>query len=56
MTISTTKQTWNRVALLFLLTSIIQVIIEYGKIAMDRSGDTLVSVGNPLKVKFVFIW
>ncbi len=34
--ISTTKQNWNRITLIFLTTSIVQVIIEYGKIVIDR--------------------
>jgi hypothetical protein len=30
--ISATKQKWNRITILFLTTSIIQVIVDYGKI------------------------
>jgi hypothetical protein len=34
--ISTIKQHWNRITILFLTTSIVQVIIEYGKIIIDK--------------------
>ncbi len=34
--ISTIKQHWNRLTILFLTTAIVQVIIEYGKIIIDR--------------------